>query len=104
MGQIAEQPFHTLLYHSKPNHCVHLDHLGNKLFPGVCPSICDDVFYNRRARRPSKQYQVLVYHLYSIAFRNLDMGYGSAIAFILFAILLIVTVLQFKVVQQKVEY
>jgi ABC-type sugar transport system permease subunit len=32
------------------------------------------------------------------------MGYGSAIAFILFAILLIVTVLQFEVVQQKVEY
>lgn len=53
---------------------------------------------------PLNSTRVLVYHLYSIAFRNLDMGYGSAIAFILFAILLIVTVLQFKVVQQKVEY
>ena len=53
---------------------------------------------------PLNSTRVLVYHLYSIAFRNLDMGYGSAIAFILFAILLIVTVLQFEVVQQKVEY
>lgn len=53
---------------------------------------------------PLNSTRVLVYHLYSIAFRNLDMGYGSAIAFILFAILLVITVLQFRVVQHKVEY
>lgn len=53
---------------------------------------------------PLNSTRVIVYHLYSAAFRELRMGYGAAIAFVLFGIILIVSLLQLKVLQRRIEY
>ena len=39
---------------------------------------------------------VLVYHIYEEAFRNWNLGYASAVAMILFIMVLIVTLIQFR--------
>ena len=39
---------------------------------------------------------VLVYHIYEEAFRNWNLGYASAVAMVLFAMVLIITLIQFK--------
>lgn len=40
--------------------------------------------------------RVIVYQIYNTAFRNLDYGYASAMAIVLFAIVLAVTLIQFR--------
>jgi multiple sugar transport system permease protein len=40
--------------------------------------------------------RVLVYQIYNTAFRNLDFGYASAMSLVLFLIVLIITIVQFK--------
>jgi multiple sugar transport system permease protein len=45
---------------------------------------------------PNDTTRFYMYHLYDQAFRNLRMGYASALAWILFFIILAVTVLQFR--------
>lgn len=39
---------------------------------------------------------VLVYHIYEEAFRNWNLGYSSAVAMVLFAIVLVITLIQFR--------
>ena len=39
---------------------------------------------------------VLVYHIYEEAFRNWNLGYASAVAMVLFVMVLIVTLIQFR--------
>lgn len=39
---------------------------------------------------------VLVYHIYEEAFRNWNLGYSSAVAMVLFAIVLVITLIQFQ--------
>lgn len=46
----------------------------------------------------------LVAYLYEKGFQRFEMGYASAIAYILFAIILIATVVNMKVVRSKFEY
>jgi multiple sugar transport system permease protein len=53
---------------------------------------------------PLNSTRVIVYHLYSIAFRELKMGYAAAISFVLFGIILVVSLLQLKVLHRRVEY
>jgi len=45
---------------------------------------------------------VLVYYIYQKAFQEWDLGYSSAIAMVLFALVLLITLLQFKG-QTKIE-
>ena len=40
--------------------------------------------------------RVIVYQIYNTAFRGLDYGYASAMAIVLFVIVLVVTLIQFR--------
>lgn len=44
----------------------------------------------------NKSAMVLVYHIYEEAFRNWNLGYASAVAMVLFVMVLIVTLVQFR--------
>ena len=46
----------------------------------------------------------IVAYLYEMGFQRFQMGYASAIAYILFAIILIATLINMKVVRQRFEY
>jgi ABC-type sugar transport system permease subunit len=46
----------------------------------------------------------LVAYLYEKGFQRFEMGYASAIAYILFAIILIITLFNMKVVRPRFEY
>ncbi len=39
---------------------------------------------------------VLVYHIYEEAFRNWNLGYASAVAMVLFLMVLVITLIQFR--------
>lgn len=52
---------------------------------------------------PNDATRVFMIHLYEAAFRNLRMGYASALAWILFIVILIFTMLQFRL-NRKVYY
>lgn len=45
----------------------------------------------------SNQAMVLVYHIYEEAFRNWNLGYTSAVAMVLFLMVLVITMIQFRV-------
>lgn len=47
---------------------------------------------------------VIVYYLYKQAFQQFTMGYGSAIAMVLFAMILVLTLIQMKVLGPRVHY
>ncbi|MHB0876260.1 MAG: carbohydrate ABC transporter permease [Anaerolineae bacterium] len=53
---------------------------------------------------PINSTRVMVYHIYSAAFRANRLGYGAALAFILFALILLVTVVQLRLTQREIEY
>ncbi|MFU1798479.1 carbohydrate ABC transporter permease [Paenibacillus azoreducens] len=53
---------------------------------------------------PINSTKVIVYSIYQDAFVNFRFGIGSAQALILFVIILLLTVLQFKVLEKKVHY
>jgi multiple sugar transport system permease protein len=53
---------------------------------------------------PGRATNVLVYHIYNTAFINYEFGYASAIAMILFAIVLIITIIQFRSEKKWVNY
>ena len=53
---------------------------------------------------PGDASMVLAMLIYRVAIRNLDMGYGTAIAMVLFAIIMVVTVIQWKLVRSDWEY
>lgn len=53
---------------------------------------------------PGTATRTLVLHIYQHAFNFFDMGRGSAVAFILFAALLVVSVLQLRVLRHEFEY
>jgi len=43
---------------------------------------------------PRNSTQTIVHYLYQVAFRKFDMGYGSAIAYILLVLIMVVTLIQ----------
>ncbi len=53
---------------------------------------------------PGRATNVLVYMIYNQAFINFDYGYSSAIAMILFVLVMVITVLQFRVEKKWVSY
>ncbi|RXZ81723.1 sugar ABC transporter permease [Paenibacillaceae bacterium] len=53
---------------------------------------------------PALSTSVIVYYLYETAFINLNMGYASAMAWILFILVFIITVIQWKAQQKWVNY
>jgi len=53
---------------------------------------------------PMEKTNVLVYSIYQEAFINFRFGTGSAQAIVLFAIILILTAVQFKVLEKRVHY
>ena len=53
---------------------------------------------------PIDSTRVMVYHIYATAFRYTRLGYGAALAFLLFALILIVTLVQLRLTQRQVEY
>ncbi|KAF2957819.1 ABC transporter permease [Thermotoga sp. Ku-13t] len=48
---------------------------------------------------PANSTQTIVHYLYDVSFRKFEMGYGSAIAYILFMIIMIVTLVQRKLLK-----
>lgn len=53
---------------------------------------------------PGRSTNVLVYHIYNQAFLNFKFGYASAIAMVLFAIVLVITIIQFQFEKKWVNY
>lgn len=53
---------------------------------------------------PINSTRVMVYHIYATAFRYNQLGYGAALAFLLFALILVITLIQLRVTQRNVEY
>ncbi len=53
---------------------------------------------------PINSTRVMVYHIYATAFRYNNLGYGAALAFILFALILIITLIQLRLTQREFEY
>lgn len=60
--------------------------------------------YMMTAGRPTPQTMVYVYHVYSEAFTSFKMGYASALAFVLFLIILAVTLTQLSITKRWVYY
>ena len=52
---------------------------------------------------PMRATTVVVYYLYQRAFQFREMGYASAIAWVLFLIILVLTVIQFRYTRKGVE-
>jgi len=53
---------------------------------------------------PMNTTQVMLSYMYKQAFSYFDFGYGSAISFILAGIILFITLIQMKLLRQKVQY
>ncbi|MBN1351379.1 extracellular solute-binding protein [candidate division KSB1 bacterium] len=53
---------------------------------------------------PSRSTDVVVYHIYQNAWEYLKMGYASAMSWILFVVILIATLIQFKIVGKRIDY
>ncbi|TBL79012.1 carbohydrate ABC transporter permease [Paenibacillus thalictri] len=47
---------------------------------------------------------VIVYYLYEVGFQHFEMGYASAIGFVLFIIMFLVTLVQFKMMDKKIDF
>ncbi len=53
---------------------------------------------------PLRRTSTVVYHIYETAFKNFDMGYASAMAFALFAMMFVFTLFQMRFMSREVEY
>lgn len=60
--------------------------------------------YVMTAGGPVRSTDVIVYHIYQSAWEQLRMGYASAMSWVLFVIIMIVTWAQFKLMGREVEY
>lgn len=63
-----------------------------------------DQIYIMTRGGPGRATTVLVYYIYLQAFVNQNFGYASAMAFVLFLILLIITVFQFRLQERWVQF
>lgn len=62
-----------------------------------------DEIYVMTGGGPFNSSKTVVYHLYEEAFSNLQMGYASAIGFVLFAILLVFSIISINLSESKYE-
>ena len=60
--------------------------------------------YVMTAGGPVRSTDVIVYHIYQAAWEQLRMGYASAMAWVLFVIIMIATWLQFRLIGAKADY
>lgn len=60
--------------------------------------------YVMTAGGPVGSTDVVVYHIYKAAWEQLRMGYASAMAWVLFVIIVIATWIQFRIIGRNVEY
>ncbi|BAS28306.1 carbohydrate ABC transporter permease [Limnochorda pilosa] len=51
--------------------------------------------------RPLGRTTTVVYHLYTMGFQKFDMGYASAVAYVLFFIILVFSLVQYRLVQRE---
>ncbi len=63
-----------------------------------------DLVYVLTYGGPLGSTKVLVFYLYEYAFNFFEMGYASAVAYLLFAVLFVLTLMQFKYFQGKAGY
>ena len=63
-----------------------------------------DIVYAMTDGGPGRSTMVLVYYIYQKAFSDFQMGYASAMSVVLFAIVLIVTIIQFRSEKKWVSY
>lgn len=63
-----------------------------------------DLILIMTAGGPGRSTNVLVYHIYNQAFINFKFGYSSAIAMVLFGLVLGITLIQFKLEEKWVSY
>ena len=60
--------------------------------------------YVMTAGGPVRSTDVIVYHIYQAAWEELRMGYASAMSWVLFLIIVIITWIQFKLMGREVDY
>lgn len=60
--------------------------------------------YVMTAGGPVRSTDVIVYHIYQSAWEQLRMGYASAMSWVLFAIIMIATWIQFRLLGRQIEY
>jgi multiple sugar transport system permease protein len=53
---------------------------------------------------PADATRVFSLHVYETAFKDLDIGYASALSFLMFVVILVVTFIQFKLLNREVRY
>ncbi len=58
--------------------------------------------YTMTGGGPRNSTQTIVHYLYEVSFRKFEMGYGSAIAYILLMIIMIITLIQKRVLRKEV--
>lgn len=63
-----------------------------------------DLIYVMTGGGPGRATNVLVYQIYNTAFIQFQFGYSSAIAMVLFAIVLVITLVQFRMEKKWVSY
>ena len=63
-----------------------------------------DVIYVMTEGGPEFASRVYAYHLFLQAFRRFNMGYASAMAWFLFLIIFVLTIIQWRVLGRRVEY
>ncbi len=63
-----------------------------------------DIVYVLTSGGPLDSTKVLVFYLYENAFKYFEMGYASAVAYLMFAMIFILTLLQMKYFQKRVHY
>jgi multiple sugar transport system permease protein len=60
-----------------------------------------DQIYLMTQGGPGTSTLVLVYHIYNEAFISWDLGYSSMVALVLFLLVLFITIVQFKLTEEK---
>lgn len=63
-----------------------------------------DIMYITTQGGPGRSTQVLVYHIYNTAFVSQNYGYASALATVLFVIVLGITIIQFRTEKKFTDY
>ncbi len=63
-----------------------------------------DTVYVLTSGGPLDSTKVLVFYLYEHAFKYFDMGYASAVAYLLFAIVFVLTLAQIRVLRERIHY
>ncbi len=63
----------------------------------------DEVYQTTRGG-PLKATTVIVYYLWNRAFVQFDAGYAAAMAYTLFAVIVVITALQFRLTRRHIHY